>query len=160
MLGSLANFVSDIRSWMIANKLKINYSKTEFFLMKLNSLKELKYKLANLKPVYLLLARVLELCLQIILLWMPISATYAVLFIFTSPAFAQHVILLLQLLLSSLCTFLVTSRLDRCNPLLLIEPHYKVKSLQRIYNTAARIFELVQCLWNENSVMHTVCLAQ
>ena len=33
VLGSLDNCISDIRSWMITNKLKINDSKTEFLLI-------------------------------------------------------------------------------------------------------------------------------
>ena len=142
-LEKLGIAISDVRSWMISNKLKINDDKTEFLVIT-------QPHLAN---------RVNELKLQIgqcSIFPSPYAKNLGVVFdntlcmekqvrnICRSCIFHLRNIGSIRNLLSDssaaqLVHSLVTSRLDHCNSLLYGLPDNKLNRLQRVQNIAARI---------------------
>ena len=134
--------ISDIRSWMIQNKLKINDEKTEFLIMsskraKLNMDVDIEIGNARIDPS-------------------PVCRNLGVMFD-NHMSMANHIdtacrtmmfhlrnissirSLLTESAAAQLVHSLVTSRLDYCNSLFYKLPAYLVKRLQRVQNIAARI---------------------
>ena len=142
VLGSLDNCISDIRSWMITNKLKINDSKTEFLLItspRSKFTKDIQITIgqSNISPSstckslgvmlddhFAMDAHISNICRST---YFHIRNIGAIRDLLTPSAAAQ------------LVHSLVTSRVDYCNALLLGVPDYKMKRLQRMHNIAARI---------------------
>ena len=142
VLGSLDNCISDIRSWMITNKLKINDSKTEFLLItspRSKFTKDIQITIgqSNISPSstckslgvmlddhFAMDAHISNICRST---HFHIRNIGAIRDLLTPSAAAQ------------LVHSLVTSRVDYCNALLLGVPDYKIKRLQRMHNIAARI---------------------
>ena len=142
VLGSLDNCISDIRSWMITNKLKINDSKTEFLVItspRSKFTKDIQITIgqSNISPSstckslgvmlddhFSMDAHISNICRST---YFHIRNIGAIRDLLTPSAAAQ------------LVHSLVTSRVDYCNALLLGVPDYKIKRLQRMHNIAARI---------------------
>ena len=134
--------ISDIRSWMIQNKLKINDDKTEFLIMsskrsKLDLESDINIGDARIEPSdvcrnlgvmfdnHLSMANQIETACKTMMFHLRnISSIRSLL---TEPAAAQ------------LVHSLVTSRMDYCNALLYGLPDCLLKKLQRIQHIAARI---------------------
>ncbi len=141
-ISHISACISDIRTWMIRNKLKINDDKTEFLLItspraKLSENFELSIGQANIVPSnsckslgvmldgqFTMDTQIGHLCKSIHFHLRNIGAIRSLL---TSTATEQ------------LIHSLVTSRLDYCNSLLYGIPGYQKDRLQRMQNIAARI---------------------
>ncbi len=134
--------VSDIRTWMIQNKLKINDNKTEFMMIKSPHTKldtNIEFEIGSTKIEQSKSCRNLgvifdcEMKLDDQIQSMCKSANFHL----------RNIRAVRQLLPDSavkqLVHALVTSRLDYCNSLLYGLPDYKISRLQRILNTAGRI---------------------
>ena len=142
VLGSLDNHISDIRSWMITNKLKINDSKTEFLLItstRSKFIKDIQITIgqSNSSPSstcksvcvmfddhFTMDGHISNICRST---YFHIRNIGAMCDLLTPSATAQ------------LVHSLVTSRIDYCHALLLGVSGYKMKCLQRMHNIAARM---------------------
>jgi len=136
--------VRDIRSWMIRNKLKINDDKTEFLFIKsarckINFNNSIELKIGNeiiktsdsCKNLGVMFdsnmsmeCHIKSICKAVNFHLRNIRAVRRFL-----PAFA----------VVQLVHALVTTKLDYCNSLLYGLPDYKINTIQRLQNTAARI---------------------
>ena len=141
-LSTISACISDIRTWMIRNKLKINDDKTEFLLVtssRANFTDNINIKIGNenipptdsckslgvmLDSHFTMDTQINHLCRAIHFHLRNIAAIRDHL---TSSATEQ------------LIHSLVSLRLDYCNSLLYGVPKYKIKYLQRVQNIAARI---------------------
>ena len=141
-LSTISACISDIRTWMIRNKLKINDDKTEFLLVTSSRANftdniNLKIRNENIPPTdsckslgvmldshFTMDTQINHLCRAIHFHLRNIAAIRDHL---TSSATEQ------------LIHSLVSSRLDYCNSLLYGVPKYKIKYLQRVQNIVARI---------------------
>ena len=141
-LNDIRKCITDIRSWMIANKLKINDDKTEFIIIKsprsnfsenihLSIGQEKISPSSNCKSLGVMFDE--HLMMDTFINHTCRSAHYhlrnisAVRDLITSDGAA------------TLVHSLVSSKLDYCNSLLYNVPKYKTNNLQRILNIAARI---------------------
>ena len=142
VLGSLDNCISDIRLWMITNKLKINDIKTEFLLITSplsKFTKDIQITIGQsiisppstckslgvmLDDHFAMDTHTSNKCCST---YFHIRNIGAIRDLLTPSAAAQ------------LVHSLLTSRIDYCNVLLLGVPGYKIKCLQIMHNIAARI---------------------
>ena len=137
ILTSLSSCISDIRSWMIKNKLKINDDKTEFLLVtspysKFTKDVQISIGQHNIAPSSS--CKSLEVMLD-----EHFSMDTQISSICRSTHFHIRNIGAIRDLLptaaaAQLVHSLVTSRLDYCNALLLGIPAYKIQRLQRMHN--------------------------
>jgi hypothetical protein len=158
-LDKLNACLTDIRSWMIQNKLKINDSKTEFLILaspnaysKLNSDLELHVGNSHIKPA-------------------PSAKNLGVIFdkhlkmeaqvtgICRSANFHLRNIGAIRHLLTDsssqqLVHSFITSRLDYCNSLLIGLPDSQLNRLQRIQNNAARVVSKIKKFDHVSPVLH------
>ena len=141
-ISSISACISDIRTWMIRNKLKINDDKTEFLLItspraKFSENIELSIGQANIIPSnsckslgvmldnhFTMDAQIKHLCRSIHFHLRNIGAIRSLLTVSATEQLVHS---------------LVTSRLDYCNSLLYGIPGYQKDCLQRMQNIAARI---------------------
>ena len=148
VIGSLSNCISDIRSWMIKNKLKINDDKTEFLLVssphsKLS--KDVKISIGqseitpsdSCKSLGVMLDNNMAMDVQIQ------SVCKSTLYHIRNISAIRQ--LIPQSAAAALVHSLVTSRLDYCNSLLYGVPACKLQRLQRVQNIAARVVTLTRC---------------
>ena len=148
VFGSLNNCISDIRSWMIKNKLKINDEKTEFLIISSPNSKlaaDLKISIGqseispspSCKSLGVMLDSHMSMDTQIQ------SVCRSTLFHIRNISAIRQ--LIPQSAAAQLVHSLVTSRLDYCNSLLYGVPKYKRERLQRVQNIAARVVTLTRC---------------
>ena len=148
VIDSINNCISDIRSWMIKNKLKINDDKTEFLLISSSHSKLVhnnKITIGNseitpstsCKSLGVMLdnhmcmdSKIQNVCRSTLFHIRNISAIRK---------------LIPQTAAAALVHSLVTSRLDYCNSLLYGVPGCKLKQLQWVQNIAARVVTLTRC---------------
>ena len=148
VIGSLSNCISDIRSWMIRNKLKINDDKTEFLLItsphsKLST--DVKISIgqseiipsSSCKSLGVMLDNHMAMDVQIQ------SVCKSTLYHIRNISAIRQ--LIPQTAAAALVHSLVTSRLDYCNSLLYGVPACKLQQLQRVQNIAARVVTLTRC---------------
>jgi len=148
VIGSLSTCISDIRSWMIRNKLKINDDKTEFLLIssphsKLS--KDIKISIgqseitpsASCKSLGVMLDNHMAMDVQIQ------NVCKSTLYHIRNISAIRQ--LIPQSAAAALVHSLVTSRLDYCNSLLYGVPACKLQQLQRVQNIAARVVTLTRC---------------
>ena len=141
-LDSITKCISDIRSWMIGNKLKINDDKTEFLVItssrsKLSEEPQITIGQTNIVPA--------KSCRSLGVMFdqhMLMDAHIS--YVCRSTHFHLRNIGAIRDLLpcsavEQLIHSLVTSRLDYCNSLLYGVPAYKLARIQRMQNIAARI---------------------
>ena len=86
VLDRVIKCISDIRSWMIMNKLKINDDKTEFLLItspRAKITRDIQISIGQEENLHHLHARVLGLCLINTSPWIPTSLVSAALLTFT-----------------------------------------------------------------------------
>ena len=152
VLESLDNCISDIRSWMITNKLKFNDSKTEFLLITSPTsgfAKDIQISIGQstckslgviLDDNFTMDAHISNVCRSTHFHIRNIRAIADL-----TPSAA-----------SQLAHSLVTSRLDYCNALLLGVPDYKIKRLQRIRNMAATIVARPPCDHDISEVLQSL----
>ena len=148
VLHLVTNCISDIRSWMIKNKLKINDDKTEVLIIssphaKFSTDIQLSIGEAEISPssscksLGVMLDKHMDMEKQI--KYVCRSTMYHI----------RNISAIRQLIPESaaaqLVHSLVTSRLDYCNSLLYGLPGCKTKLLQRIQNIAARVVTLTPC---------------
>ena len=148
VIGSLSTCISDIRSWMIRNKLKINDDKTEFLLIT-STHSELSKDITisigqseispstSCKSLGVMLDNHMVMDAQIQ------SVCKSTLFHIRNISAIRH--LIPQSAAAALVHSLVTSRLDYCNSLLYGVPACKLEQLQRVQNIAARVVTLTRC---------------
>lgn len=142
-LNSITTCVSEIRSWMILNNLKINDDKTEF--LQITS-SYLKCKVENdpleigqytiptstyCKSLGVMFDCHLDMTKQLN------TISRSCYFHLRNIRAIRH--LIPDIAAAQLVHSLVSSRLDYCNSLLYGLPGYKIKTLQRVQNVAARI---------------------
>jgi hypothetical protein len=141
----ITNCISDIRSWMISNKLKINDDKTEFLVIsssRANVPKNLKISIGqefifptqSCKSLGVIFDKFLTMEDQIN------SVSRGMLYHIRNLKAIRNLLpteAIVQLMHS-----LVSSRLDYCNALLYNLPAYQLQKLQRIQNIAARVVTL------------------
>ena len=142
VLTSLCSCISDISSWMIKNKLKINDDKTEFLLVtspysKFTKDIQISIGQHNIAPSSSCKSHG-------VMLDEHFSMDTQISSICRSTHFHIRNIGTIRDLLptaaaAQLVPSLVTSRLDYCNALLLGIPAYKIQRLQRMHNIAARV---------------------
>ena len=148
VIGSLSNCISDIRSWMIRNKLKINDDKTEFLVISSPQSKlstDIKIKIgkseiipsSSCKSLGVMLDNHMAMDVQIR------SVCKSTLYHIRNISAIRQ--LIPQSAAASLVHSLVTSRLDYCNSLLYGVPACKLQQLQRVQNIAARVVTLTRC---------------
>ena len=148
VIGSLSNCISDIRSWMIRNKLKINDDKTEFLVISSPQSKlstDIKIKIgqseiipsSSCKSHGVMLDNHMAMDVQIR------SVCKTTLYHIRNISAMRQ--LIPQSAAASLVHSLVTSRLDYCNSLLYGVPACKLQQLQRVQNIAARVVTLTRC---------------
>ena len=143
VLTSLRSCISDIRSWMIKNKLKINDDKTEFLLV--------TSPLFQIHKRYSHFHRPTQYC-SIFLMQEPWGYWWALKYGYPDQRYMPlnsfpyqkhwcHSRFPSYSCGSSTCSFSchVTPRLDYCNALLLGIPAYKIQRPQRMHNIAARV---------------------
>ena len=148
VIGSLSTCISDIRSWMIRNKLKINDDKTEFLLIsspysKLS--KDVKISIGqseitpstSCKSLGVMLDNHMAMDVQIQ------NVCKSTLYHIRNISAIRQ--LIPQSAAAALVHSLVTSRLDYCNSLLYGVPACKLQQLQRVQNIAARVVTLTRC---------------
>ena len=132
--------ISDIRTWMIKNKLKINDSKTEFLVLSSSFFKQqfndLQINVGNTEINPSLSARNLGVIFDSHLnLESHINSV--------CPGTPRNIRSIRNILTDNACSqlihALVTVRIDYCNSLLYGLPDCSLSRLQRILNTAARI---------------------
>ena len=135
--------ISDIRTWMIKNKLKINDSKTEFLVLSSSFFKQqfndLQINVGNTEINPSLSARNLEVIFD-----SHLNLESHINSVCRSAYFHLRNIRSIRNMLtdnacSQLIHALVTVRIDYCNSLLYGLPDCSLSRLQRILNTAARI---------------------
>ena len=142
VLTTISTCISDIRTWMIQNKLKINDDKTEFLLITssranftenvhLNIGKETISPTNSCRSLGVMLDSHFTMDTQINSLC---RATHF--HLCNIAAIRDH---LTTAAAEQLIHSLVSSRLDYCNSLLYGVPQYKINYLQRVQNIAARI---------------------
>ena len=142
VLSTISACISDIRTWMIRNKLKINDDKTEFLLITssrakftenidLSTGKENISSSNSCKSLGVMLDSHFSTDTQINSLC---KATYF--HLRNISAIHNH---LSSAATEQLIHSFFSSRLDYCNSLLYGVPKYKIKYLQRVQNVAARI---------------------
>jgi hypothetical protein len=141
-ISKISACISDIRTWMIRNKLKINDDKTEFLLItspraKLTENIELRIGQANIIPS--------DSCKSLgVMLDSQFSMDSQIRHLCRSMHYHLRNIGAIRNILTVSATeqlvhALVTSRLDYCNSLLYGVPDYQINCLQRLQNIAARI---------------------
>ena len=148
ILGSISNCISDIRSWMIKNKLKINDDKTEFLLIT-SPLSKLSNDIqifigqaeirssSSCKSLGVMFDKHIAMDLQIK------SVSNSTLYHIRNISAIRQ--LIPQSAAAQLIHSLVTSRLDYCNSLLYGVPECNLKQLQRVQNIAARVVTCTRC---------------
>ena len=132
-MNTIINCVSDIRTWMIRNKLKINYDKTEFFVIKSPYMKapagmELSIGQSSIIPS--------TSCRNLGAMFDNNQKMATHFHPRNIGAIRSH---LIDSATASLVHSLITSRLDYCNSLLYGLPDNQLNRLQRIQNITARI---------------------
>ena len=141
----LSNCISDIRTWMIRNKLKINDDKTEFLIIsstKANIPTGTTIQIGHSKIPQSLSCKSLGVTLDTNLFMdkhiknVCRSAFYHL----RNISAIRH--LLPTSSAENLIHSLVTARLDYCNSLLVGVPECRLKQLQRVQNVAARILSM------------------
>jgi hypothetical protein len=148
VIRSLNNCISDIRSWMIRNKLKINDDKTEFLLIsspnsKLSTDVNISIGQSEIVPstscksLGVMLDNHMQMNTQIQ------SMCKSILYHIRNISAIRQ--LIPQSAAAQLINSLVTSRLDYCNSLLYGVPACKLQQLQRVQNIAARVVTLTRC---------------
>ena len=144
-LSKITACVSDIRTWVVRNKLKINDDKTEFFIL-YSSYKEfptdLEFEIGQTKINRL--AEIWEWCLTYIWRW---KARFRVWRICQTVNFHHRSINSVRNSLTNEATVLlvhalIKSRLDYCNSLLQGLPDKLINRLQLLQNIAARVVTL------------------
>ena len=145
VLNSISDCISDIRSWMITNKLKINDEKTEFLLItsphktitrpiKISIGQEVILPSSSCKSLGVMFDKHLQMSTQVK------SICQSTHFHIRNIREIRH--LLPSSAAAQLVHSLVTSRLDYCNALLHRLPDCRIKPLQRVQNIAARVVSL------------------
>ena len=133
--------ISDIRTWMIKNKLKINDSKTEFLVLSSSFFKQqfndLQINVGNTEINPSLSARNLRVIFDSHLNLESQSVCRSAYFHLRNVRSIRN--MLTDNACSQLIHALVTVRIDYCNSLLYGLPDCSLSRLQRILNTAARI---------------------
>ena len=163
VLNSISDCISDIRSWMITNKLKINDDKTEFLLttsphktitkpIQISIGQEVILPSSSCKSLGVMFDKHLEMNIQVKSICKSthfhIRNIREIRHLLPSSSAAQlgNIREIRHLLPSSsaaqLVHSLVTSRLDYCNALLHRLPDCRIKPLQRVQNIAARVVSL------------------
>ena len=148
VLCSLNKCISDIRSWMIKNKLKINDDKTEFLVITSPQSKlatDIKIAIgqaeittsSTCKSLGVMLDNNMAMGTQIK------SVCRSTLYHIRNISAIRP--LLPESAAAQLVHSLVTSRLDYCNSLLYGVPGCKLKELQRVQNIAARVVTRTPC---------------
>lgn len=148
VINLISNCISDIRSWMIRNKLKINDDKTEFLIISSSHSKLLhdgKIEIGNseimpsksCKSLGVMLDKHMAMDCQIQ------NVCRSTLFHIRNISAIRR--LIPQSAAAALVHSLVTSRLDYCNSLLYGVPACKLNQLQRVQNIAARVVTLTRC---------------
>jgi hypothetical protein len=148
VIGSVSTCISDIRSWMIRNKLKINDDKTEFLLItspysKLSEDIKISIGQSEISPstscksLGVMLDNHMAMDVQIQ------SVCKSTLYHIRNISTIRQ--LIPQSAAAALMHSLVTSRLDYCNSLLYGVPACKLQQLQRVQNIAARVVTLTRC---------------
>ena len=148
VIGSLSTCISDIRSWMIRNKLKINDDKTEFLLItsthsKLSKDITISIGQSEISPSTSCKSLGVMLDNHMVMDAQIQSVCKSTLFHVRNISAIRH--LIPQSAAAALVHSLVTSRLDYCNSLLYGVPACKLDQLQRIQNIAARVVTLTRC---------------
>ena len=145
VLNSISDCISDIRSWMITNKLKINDDKTEFLLItsphktitrpiKISIGQEVILPSSSCKSLGVMFDKHLQMSTQVK------SICQSTHFHIRNIREIRH--LLPSSAAAQLVHSLVTSRLDYCNALLHRLPDCRITPLQRVQNIAARVVSL------------------
>ena len=157
-MGPLRNCISDIRSWMIKHKLKINDEKTEFLVIsspqsKLSADIKISIGQSEITPTHsckslgVMFDKHMSMDAQIN------AVCRSTLFHIRNISAIRQ--LIPQSAAAALVHSLVTSRLDYCNSLLYGLPSYKLQKLQRVQNIAARVVTLSR--WSsENHITPTL----
>ena len=160
-LDSITECVSEIRAWMIVNNLKINDDKTEFLQItspylktKLPGNTQLQIGQHNI-PVS-------NCCKSLgVMLDCHLNMTEQINYVSRSWQFHLRNIGAIRHLIpdhaaAQLVHSLVSSRLDYCNSLLYGLPNYRIKSLQRVQNVAARIVSRCDKKCHITPVLHSL----
>ena len=155
VLSKISACISDIRTWMITNKLKINDDKTEFLLITSSRSKFLgnvHLSIGNEKISPATSCQSLGVMLD-----NHFTMDSQIKSLCKSTHFHLRNIAAIQdhLTLSAteqLIHSLVTSRLDYCNSLLYGIPKYKINYLQRLQNIAARV--VIRCPRRDHITPH------
>ena len=145
VLNSISDCISDIRSWMITNKLKINDDKTEFLLItsphktitrpiKISIGQKVILPSLSCKSLGVMFDKHLQMSTQVKSIY---QSTH---FHIRNIREMRH--LLPSSAAAQLVHSLVTSRLDYCNALQHRLPDCRIKPLQRVQNIAARVVSL------------------
>ena len=147
-LSTISACISDIRTWMIQNKLKINYDKTEFLYItssRANCLENIHLSIGKetISPT--------NWCQSLrVMLDSPFTMDTQINSLCRATHFQLRNIAAIWYHLRTLATeqpihSLVSLRLDYCNSLLYGVPKYKINYLQRVQNIAVRI--VTRCSW-------------
>ena len=142
VLNLMSACISDVRSWMISNKLKINDDKTEFLLItspctKLTDDVYISISQENIssskscKSLWVMFDHHMSMDVQIK------NVCRSALFHIRNVSAIRH--LLPMSVAAQLMHSLVTSRLDYCNSIPYGLPDCKINRLQRVQNIAARV---------------------
>ena len=145
VLDRVSKCISDIRSWMIMNKLKINDDKTEFLLItspRANITRDIQISIGQeeispspaCKSLGVMFDQHFNMDTQIC------SVCRSAHFHIRNIKAIRH--LLPPSTAAQLVHSLVSSRLDYCNAVLHRVPAYRIKPLQRVQNIAARVVSL------------------
>ena len=146
-LSCLQDCISEIRLWMLSNKLKINDSKTEFII--LGGKRQLqKVTIQGLRVGDALISPSSNVRNLGFIFDQNLSMDHHVTKVCRTAYFHLHNIARIRKYLThdaacSLVHAFITSQIDYCNSLLYGSPSYLIKKLQRVQNSAARI---VLCL--------------
>ena len=141
-LNSIRSCISDIRTWMIHNKLKINDDKTEFLIItspraKFSHEINLSIGQENISPSSNCKSLGVTFDQHIMMDTFIQNTCRAAHFHLRNIGSVRD--LLPEKAAAQLVHSLVTSRIDYCNSLLYGVPEYKTDRLQRVHNIAARI---------------------
>ena len=160
-LKKLNSCLSDIRTWMLHNKLKINDDKTEFLLLssanlrsKMNSNHELNVGNASIPTSST--ARNLGVIFD-----SHMTMDKHITSVCKSANFHLRNISSIRNVLtdssaSQLVHSMITSRLDYCNSLLIGIPDCQINRLQRIQNNAARVVSRVKKFDHISPILHSL----
>ena len=148
-LQRMRSCISDLRTWMIKNKLMINDEKTEFLVITQPHNRKLAENLSirigssvvEVSPFAKNLGVYLDSCLSMDRQISHISQS-CMFHLRNIASLRQH---LSERTTATVINALVTSRLDYCNALLYGCPQDKLKRLQRIQNIAARVLTRTPC---------------